>query len=455
MTVSNLTRCQTILAIAACLFAALAFASCGDQEGSRPADTESTDAGKAAEDTAWKTAYRQILETNQADIESYEYQEYEEARGATALCDLNDDGTPELLFFLPEVFEGFVSTAEMYIYTFRDGKATELDYGFPEGRLQESDAANRLTDVNAASGTSYAVYKSKSPATFGICRAISDESGDVISCEYTASSGSFDLDCWEDGWQLDYETDPANPTEKHTWYHRTETISKEDFDKSQRRLAGNMDQLLFFVTRGHESAVFDKAAGMEPQSVFCSDMIDELTVTESTSAGSGSGDADGGDVLGGLEDKQFAFSSGAGGWGTTLTFGAGGSFRGKYHDSNLGETGADYPNGTEYRCVFDGVFSDPKATDDREYTLTLKEFNIGRSSGETIRDGVLIKYSDPYGMEDLAPGDTVRLLLPGYPLSKLNEEQRSWTTMAEDGDVLKGYCLVNDKSDHVFCTGPE
>ena len=216
-----------------------------------------------------------------------------------------------------------------------------------------------------------------------------------------------------------------------------------------------MDQLLFFVTRGHESAVFDKAAGMEPQSVFCSDMIDELTVTESTSAGSGSGDADGGDVLGGLEDKQFALSSGAGGWGTTLTFGAGGSFRGKYHDSNLGETGADYPNGTEYRCVFDGVFSDPKATDDREYTLTLKEFNIGRSSGETIRDGVLIKYSDPYGMEDLAPGDTVRLLLPGYPLSKLNEEQRSWTTMAEDGDVLTGYCLVNDKSDHVFCTGPE
>lgn len=51
--------------------------------------------------------------------------------------------------------------------------------------------------------------------------------------------------------------------------------------------AGNMDQLLFFVTRGHESAVFDKAAGMEPRSVFCSDMIDELTVTESTPVGSG------------------------------------------------------------------------------------------------------------------------------------------------------------------------
>ena len=56
------------------------------------------------------------------------------------------------------------------------------------------------------------------------------------------------------------------------------------------------------------------------------------------------------------EPKNFLFCSGAGGWSTGLKLNADGTFSGEYHDSNMGETGDGYPNGTMYECTFSGKF---------------------------------------------------------------------------------------------------
>ena len=58
------------------------------------------------------------------------------------------------------------------------------------------------------------------------------------------------------------------------------------------------------------------------------------------------------------------FSSGVGGWGTSLTLERGGTFSGQFHDSDMGAIGEDYPNGTVYLCHFSGRFSVSEKVDE-------------------------------------------------------------------------------------------
>lgn len=55
--------------------------------------------------------------------------------------------------------------------------------------------------------------------------------------------------------------------------------------------------------------------------------------------------------------QDFVFSSGAGGWQTSLTLNRDGSFTGTYSDSEMGDQRDDYPHGTVYICEFSGQFS--------------------------------------------------------------------------------------------------
>ena len=50
--------------------------------------------------------------------------------------------------------------------------------------------------------------------------------------------------------------------------------------------------------------------------------------------------------------SEFELSSGAGGWATILKLNKDGTFTGQYYDSDLGDTGEDYPNGTVHFCTF-------------------------------------------------------------------------------------------------------
>ena len=76
------------------------------------------------------------------------------------------------------------------------------------------------------------------------------------------------------------------------------------------------------------------------------------------------------------------FSSGVGGWGTSLTLEQDGTFSGQFHDSDMGAIGEDYPNGTVYLCHFSGRFSDIEKVDEYSYSMTLSELNCDDEGGE-------------------------------------------------------------------------
>ena len=84
-----------------------------------------------------------------------------------AVTDLNGDSKPELIFMKADSYYG----AELHIYTYVDGKAVESDYSI-SGKYDSGP----LRDQQAASGTTYMIYKGKEKGTFSFAHCIGDES---------------------------------------------------------------------------------------------------------------------------------------------------------------------------------------------------------------------------------------------------------------------------------------
>lgn len=150
---------------------------------------------------------------------------------------------------------------------------------------------------------------------------------------------------------------------------------------------------------------------------------------------------DGAELFGTLPDT-FWFSSGAGGWSTELHIEADGSFYGLYHDSDMGDTGEGYPNGTQYICNFTGKFTTPQKVNEYTYAATLESLEQERPSGEEYyEDGVRYIASSPYGLDD--PGQFM-IYLPGTPIADLPEEFISWAFLGEpEGETLEFYGIYN------------
>jgi len=128
--------------------------------------------------------------------------------------------------------------------------------------------------------------------------------------------------------------------------------------------------------------------------------------------------------------SEFVFSSGAGGWGTYLTIEADGSFKGEYHDSDMGITGEGYPRGTVYICGFDGKFSEPQKVSEYVYSMKLESLNVKESAGtEYIENEIRYIVSEPYGMEN---ADEFYIYLPGASMAELPEAFLSWTHIDRD-----------------------
>ena len=130
---------------------------------------------------------------------------------------------------------------------------------------------------------------------------------------------------------------------------------------------------------------------------------------------------------------EFWFSSGAGGWGTFVTVQSDGSFAGEYYDSDMGSTGAGYPNGKHYECIFGGAFTDIQKVSDYEYSMTVERLDVEGTVGEEkIVDGVLVITTECYG---LGEGDRVLLYLPGRRTDNLPEMFLNWVHMPMGSDV--------------------
>ena len=153
---------------------------------------------------------------------------------------------------------------------------------------------------------------------------------------------------------------------------------------------------------------------------------------------------------------QFYFSSGAGGWGTSLTLQADGSFTGSFHDSEMGDASADYPNGTVYICNFEGQFSTPEQVDEYTYSMKLLTFTQEGVEGDMyVSEGIRYIISSPYGLDD-ADGNIAAdflLYLPDASNGVLSEDALMfWPGSFESPmpETLGSYCLLNLSADTPF-----
>ena len=148
---------------------------------------------------------------------------------------------------------------------------------------------------------------------------------------------------------------------------------------------------------------------------------------------------------------EWSFSSGVGAWSTDMRILADGSFSGEFHDSEMGESAAEYPYGTVYGCSFTGQMSYVERID--EYTCKILINRITMDEGqarEAIDDGIRYVTTEPYG---ICEGDTMVLYRPGTPVSMLSEEMRMWAHLMDhetSPTELEAWFLYSAKNDSGF-----
>ena len=158
------------------------------------------------------------------------------------------------------------------------------------------------------------------------------------------------------------------------------------------------------------------------------------------------------DLLAQMDGQVFEFSSGVGAWSTELTVGENGSFTGSFHDSEMGETGENYPDGTLYGCSFHGQFSDPEPVDEHAWTVNLSVEQDEGQVPEAIEDGIRYVTAAPYGLEK---AQTVTVFLPGTPVDRLPEGFMIWSHLQEIDPEAKSipyYAIWNEADEAGFIT---
>ena len=165
-------------------------------------------------------------------------------------------------------------------------------------------------------------------------------------------------------------------------------------------------------------------------------------------------DSAGEEVFERLDGTTFYFLSGAGAWSTELVVSPDGSFTGYYHDTDMGDSGIGYPNGTRYECDFSGTFALTEQRDEFTYILRLTSLALKEEPGtERVADGLKLISAEAYG---ISGGDEFMLYSPGSQSAGLPEEFLEWVRMAnaweEPPETLPFWGLYNLREQAGFFT---
>ena len=149
-------------------------------------------------------------------------------------------------------------------------------------------------------------------------------------------------------------------------------------------------------------------------------------------------------ILDTLVGKNFVFSSGAGGWGSSLSIGPNGTFSGDYHDSDMGSTGPGYPGGTISESKVSGHFTRLHQVSPTLYEVYLENLQYEKPVGSSeIKDNVKYEYTEAYG---ISKNTRMAIYLPGTPISSMPEELRFYSSglIPEDSQTLPVYVIQGD-----------
>lgn len=126
---------------------------------------------------------------------------------------------------------------------------------------------------------------------------------------------------------------------------------------------------------------------------------------------------------------NYSFMSGAGAWSTDVTIYDDGAFEGSFHDSDMGDVGDGYENGTVYYCNFSGKFTELVKKDEFTYTCSLESITQeGTPNTEEIskEDGIKYICSEPYGFDN---AKDFEFYLPGKSVGELNNDFTTWLSI--------------------------
>jgi len=131
----------------------------------------------------------------------------------------------------------------------------------------------------------------------------------------------------------------------------------------------------------------------------------------------------------GLFAGNYSFMSGAGAWSTDISLFDDGTFTGEFHDSDMGDMGDDYPNGTVYLCKFSGKFTELVQKDDFTYTCSIESMTLETEAGKeeiSKEDGIKYVYAGAYGFDN---AKDFEFYLPGKNVGELNSDFVSWMSL--------------------------
>ena len=146
-----------------------------------------------------------------------------------------------------------------------------------------------------------------------------------------------------------------------------------------------------------------------------------------------------------MGDIEWTFSSGAGGWYTCMRIGPDGAFTGDYHDSEMGDVGEGYPNGSVYGCLFHGQLTLGEQVNAYTWKVHVDAVELDEGQApEAIEDEIRFVTVEPYGIK---AGSDMLLYLPGAPVSELPEDFLIWAHIFDDSVKELPYYGLYDEAE--------
>lgn len=370
-------------------------------------------------DEARKTAYAEKLGISYYNLSYYYWQfdyEYNDwgsriigENPVIAITDVNNDGWDELLIVSAADYNSY--EASLDIYSVDDNGELITTYS---GSI----------DLAVAGGTSYYLFK----GTDGILYGYSHVADEGIEGSYFRIVGKGDgsMEKEEIVSFAKMPNDDYSDTIS-TYYIDGAEIDEAEYEKITQDLLNKATEVVLYN------------AGCQNEVDAIGNFIG-MRYGEAMSLLKVNRDADD-DMLPIYDVTGLTFSSGVGGWATDMELHADGSFIGIYYDSDMGDIGDDYPDGTIYQSHFEGNLKQIKKINDYTYELTLDGWTQEETPGEVkIEGGMRFIGAGPYGIEG---GTTFYFYLPGAKVSDLPEEYVDWIYGLSDREYLPNFGLYN------------
>lgn len=399
-------------------------------------NTDLRDVDTAPDYSVAYSAYLEILQENREKILSAG--DLTTFQDPIALCNIMGDDTPELLFISYDT-EQFVGYFSIYQYSKNHAECVHS-----ENISQWEDEYETFTELSSLFFANNKLYVIREGGADDIAFYINEYSDGekYISSEYKRLlSYAAHYQSVGDQWEYSYEYTVGDMS-----------VEEQQFNHALTDISNRIDCVI--LSNHHLMSDLAKPyVDAETQAKYLGMTFDKATTYLKSFLGIGEDTkVTDEDAFSMIEGVEFYFGSGVGAWGTVLKMGEEGRFVGNYHDTNMGDTGEDYPNGTVYLSNFHGKFKNAKKIDNYTYSLELDELVYDEPFEDYYENGLRYIIEDAGELD----GKEFMLYLPKSIVKNLPEEFVKWVSMPNAWSsydiptLLPFYGLYNVEKEYGF-----